>query len=34
MLDAVPDLRPTLETAEPEELVALFNAFDVAVHYD
>jgi site-specific DNA recombinase len=34
MLDAVPDLRPTLHSAAPEELAELFEAFDVAVAYD
>ena len=34
MLEALPDLRPTLKTADPEELVELFQAFDVTAVYD
>jgi hypothetical protein len=34
MLDAVPDLRPALATASPQELVNLFDAFDVTADYD
>jgi site-specific DNA recombinase len=34
MLDAVPDLRPTLRTAAPDELADIFDAFDVKIHYD
>ncbi|ADB53590.1 hypothetical protein [Conexibacter woesei] len=31
---AVPDLRPTLRTAEPDKLADLFEAFDVTATYD
>ena len=34
MLDAVPDLSPTLRTAAPEELADIFDAFNVKVIYD
>jgi len=34
MLDAIPDLRPTLRTAAPDELAELFAAFDVTAVYD
>jgi site-specific DNA recombinase len=34
MLDAVPDLRPTLATASDEELAEIFRAFDVSIKYD
>ena len=34
MLDAVPDLRPTLTTATAEELAEIFRAFDVRITYD
>ena len=34
MLDAVPDLRPTLASADPAELADLFETFDVTVTYD
>jgi site-specific DNA recombinase len=34
LLDAVPDLRPTLRSADPVELADLFEAFDVTVVYD
>jgi site-specific DNA recombinase len=34
MLDAVPDLRPTIETASEEELAEIFRAFDVRMTYD
>jgi hypothetical protein len=34
MLAAVPDLRPTLKAAGPEELAELFAAFDVTAIYD
>jgi hypothetical protein len=34
MLDAVPDLRPTIETAIEEELAELFRALDLRITYD
>jgi hypothetical protein len=34
MLDAVPDLRPTMERATDEELAEIFKAFDVRITYD
>jgi hypothetical protein len=34
MLDAVPDLRPTIETATEEELAEIFRTFDVRITYD
>ncbi len=34
MLAAVPDLRPSLQTAGPEELADLLEAFDVTAVYD
>jgi hypothetical protein len=34
MLDAIPDLRPTLRAAAPDELADLFDAFDVTAIYD
>jgi hypothetical protein len=34
MLDAVPDLRPTLKTATAEKLAEIFRAFDVRITYD
>ena len=34
MLNAVPDLRPTLATATDEELAEIFRAFDVLIKYD
>jgi site-specific DNA recombinase len=34
MLDAVPDLRPTIEKATDEELAEIFKAFDVRIIYD
>jgi hypothetical protein len=34
MLDAIPDLRPTLRAAAPDELADLFDAFDVTAVYD
>jgi site-specific DNA recombinase len=34
MLDAVPDLRPTIEKATDEELAEIFKAFDVRITYD
>jgi uncharacterized small protein (DUF1192 family) len=34
MLDAVPDLRPTLATAPDDELQKIFRAFDVSIVYD
>jgi hypothetical protein len=34
MLDAIPDLRETLNTATPEELTAVFRAFDASITYD
>jgi hypothetical protein len=34
MLDAVPDLRPTIEKATDEELAEIFKAFDVRIAYD
>lgn len=34
MLATVPDLRPTLKAASPEELARLFAAFDVSAIYD
>jgi hypothetical protein len=34
MLDAVPDLRETLKTATPEQLMTIFRAFDVSITYD
>lgn len=34
LLAAVPDLRPALKSAGPEELVDLFEAFDVCAVYD
>ena len=34
MLEPVPDLRPTLKAAGPDELADLFNSFDVTVIYD
>ncbi len=34
MLDAVPDLRESLKTATPEQLTAIFRAFDVTITYD
>jgi site-specific DNA recombinase len=34
MLDAIPDLRSALAEADGEELVELFDAFDIAVSYD
>jgi hypothetical protein len=33
-LAAVPDLRPSLRAAEPDELADLFRAFDVKVTFD
>jgi hypothetical protein len=33
MLDAIPDLRPTLRAAAPDELADLFDAFDVTAIY-
>jgi hypothetical protein len=34
MLDAVPDLRPTIATATDDELQEIFRAFDVSILYD
>jgi hypothetical protein len=34
MLDPVPDLRPTLAAATPDELLNLFEVFDVAAEYN
>ncbi|HEV2922503.1 MAG TPA: hypothetical protein VGW98_00575 [Solirubrobacteraceae bacterium] len=34
MLDAVPDLRPAVETATGEELAAILGAFDVTITHD
>ena len=34
MLDAVPDLRPTIKTATEEELAEIFRAFNVTITYD
>jgi hypothetical protein len=34
MLDAVPDLRPTIATATDEQLAEIFRAFDVSILYD
>jgi site-specific DNA recombinase len=34
LLDAVPDLRPTLRGGDPEKLAALFSDFDVTASYD
>jgi hypothetical protein len=34
MLNAIPDLRPTLRAATPDELAELFDAFDVTAIYD
>jgi hypothetical protein len=34
MLDAVPDLRQTLKTADDDELAEIFRAFDVRITYD
>jgi|HubBroStandDraft_6_1064221.scaffolds.fasta_scaffold719103_2 hypothetical protein len=34
MLDAVPDLRQTLKTANDDELAEIFRAFDVRITYD
>jgi hypothetical protein len=34
MLDAVPDLRSTIEKATDEELAEIFKAFDVRITYD
>jgi hypothetical protein len=34
MLDAVLDLRPTIEKATDEELAEIFKAFDVRITYD
>jgi hypothetical protein len=34
MLDAVPDLRESLKTATPEQLTAIFRAFNVTITYD
>jgi hypothetical protein len=34
MLNAIPDLRPTLRAATPDELADLFDAFDVTAIYD
>jgi hypothetical protein len=34
MLDAVPDLRPTIEKATDEELAEIFKAFDLRITYD
>ncbi len=34
VLDAVPDLRPTIATATEEELAEIFSAFDVQIAYD
>jgi hypothetical protein len=34
MLDAIPDQRPTLRAAAPEELSEIFEAFDVNGAYD
>jgi hypothetical protein len=33
MLDLVPDLRPALETADPEELAEILDAFDIIITY-
>jgi site-specific DNA recombinase len=34
MLDAVPDLRPTIATATDDQLAEIFRAFDVSILYD
>jgi hypothetical protein len=34
MLDAVPDLRPALNTASDNELAKIFRAFDLTITYD
>lgn len=34
MLDSVPDLRPALTTATPDELAEIVDAFDITVAYD
>jgi hypothetical protein len=34
MLDAVPDLRPALQTATAQELAEIFGAVDITVTYD
>ena len=34
MLNAVPDLRPRLRVAPPDELAELLKAFDVSLTYD
>jgi hypothetical protein len=34
ILAGLPDLRDVLEEAEPEELIDVFDAFDLAVTYD
>lgn len=34
LLDALPDLRPTLRIASPDELVEVFDAFKVTVVFD
>jgi hypothetical protein len=34
MLDAVPDLRPTIEKATDEELAEILQAFDVRITYN
>jgi hypothetical protein len=33
ILEGIPDLRPTLETAAPEELTEILAAFDITVTY-
>jgi hypothetical protein len=33
-IDAVPDLRPTIEKTTDEELAEIFKAFDVRIAYD
>jgi site-specific DNA recombinase len=34
MLDAIPDLRPTLRTAAPNELADIYSAFQISTTYD
>ena len=34
MLDAIPDMRDALRTADETELAEIFDAFDVAATYD